>query len=79
MTATLVDALLWIGLCLALFVGVALAATVLCAVPVLLADWIMATGLPALRAWLAGNPDAGDIALIGALALVALIATEARR
>ena len=45
----------------------------------LFADWLLASAIPAARAWAAGNPNERDILTIGVLALLALLAGEYRR
>lgn len=64
--------LLWTAL-------VAVGAFVACGLPVLVADWLLSTAIPAVQAWAAEYPNERDILTIGVLALVALLASELRK
>lgn len=61
--------LLWTAL-------VAVGAFVACGLPVLVADWLLSTAIPAVQAWLDADPVRGPALLIGAIALAALWLTS---
>lgn len=70
------DTLIAAGVLAALTLIVAAASFVFCAVPVLLADWLLSTGIPAASAWIDADPVRGPALGLGTIALFALWLTK---